>query len=407
MVRAIHRLSARQAETLRKPGRHADGGNLYLAITPQGAKRWVFMYRLHGKQREMGLGSAAKGRVSLTTARNLAQDARDLLAEGRDPITERRALGKVPHRSKTFGEIADEYIKAMRPSWRSAIHASQWEYTLKELAAPLRSKPVNQIETQDILEVLKPLWTRIPETASRLRGRIENVLDAAKASNQRHGENPARWRGHLDKLLAKRAKHTRSHYAALPYDQVKDCIAKLREKNAMTARALEFCILTASRAGETLGARWGEIDLDKALWTIPAARMKAGVEHRVPLATRPLEILKALSKCRLGALVFPGSSPRNSLSETAMRQMLRRIGYANATVHGFRSAFRDWAAEATGFPHQVAEMALAHTISNQVEAAYRRGDLFDKRRKLMAAWAEYIEPREGGKVLALTPQPKR
>lgn len=412
MVREVNRLSARGAETLKTPGRHADGGNLYLAITKAGSRRWVFMYKWNGKQREMGLGSAARGRVPLNKARALAQEARDLLAAGLDPLVAKRAGVGRGGAAKTFGEVADAYIKAMRPSWRSAKHASQWIYTLTELAAPLRGKPVNQIDTPDVLEVLQPLWTRIPETARRLRARIESVLDAAKASNQRQGENPARWRGHLDKLLARRAKHTRGHYAALPYDQIKDCIAKLREGDAstgfsMAARALEFCILTATRSGETLGCRWDEINLDKALWTIPRERMKAGHEHRVPLTDRPLAILRELDALKLAPFVFPGAGIDKPLSEKAMRNHLRSLGYETATVHGFRSAFRDWASETTGFPHPVCEMALAHTIENKAEAAYRRGDLLAKRAELMAAWANFCEPETTGKVIALTQAVKR
>lgn len=402
MARTIGRLSARAAETLRKPGRHADGGNLYLAISPGGARRWTFMYRLNGKQREMGLGSAAKGMVSLTTVRQLAQAARDLLAQGKDPLAERRASPR--SRGKTFGQCADEYIEAMRPSWSSAVHAGQWRYCLTELAAPLRSKPVDQIQTADVLEVLKPVWARTPETASRLRARIESVLDAAKAANERQGENPARWRGHLDKLLPKPTKNGRRHHPALPYDQVADCIAKLRAHQSMTALALEFTILTACRAGEVIGAKWDEVDMDKALWTIPGSRMKIGKEHRVPLTPRALEILKTLHEARTGLYVFPGRNPAKPLNAGAMLRCLREIGYPSITTHGFRSSFRDWAAEATTFPHEVCEQALAHTVGSAVERAYRRTDLFERRRELMAAWADYCEPQRTGKIVVL---PKR
>lgn len=399
MARTIGRLSARTAETLKKPGRHADGGNLYLAITPDGARRWTFMYRYGGKTREMGLGSAAKGMVSLTTARELAQAARDLLREGKDPLAEKRASPK--SRGKTFGQCADEYITAMRSSWTNAVHAHQWEYTLTQLAAPLRGKPVDQIQTADVLEVLKPVWARTPETASRLRARMESVLDAAKAANLRQGENPARWRGHLDKLLPKRPKNGKRHHPALPYDQVSGCISKLGANGSMSALALEFCILTACRAGEVTGAQWTEIDIDKGIWTIPGSRMKAGREHRVPLAPRALEILEALAKLKAGPFVFPGRDPAKPLSPLFLLRCLRKIGYSDITVHGFRSSFRDWAAEATPFPHEVCEQALAHTVGSAVERAYRRTDLFERRRELMTAWAAFCEPVRPSTVLAL------
>jgi len=402
MARAFNRLSARQAETLKTPGRHSDGGNLYLSISKTGSRRWVFLYRLDGRQREMGLGAASKNGVSLATARALAQNARDSIAVGKDPLELKVAVKRSARIGKTFGVMADEHIKSMRPSWKNAKHAAQWTYTLKVLAAPLQAKRVDEIETSHVLEVLKPLWNRVPETASRVRSRIENVLDAARASGHRQGENPARWRGHLDKLLARRAKHTRTRHAALPYPEVPQCVGKLRSRKATAALALEVCILTATRTGETIGAQWSEFDFDKALWIIPSARMKAGTEHRVPLAPRALKILKGLHKLKMGAFVFPGSSPRKPLSNMAMAMLLRRLGYDEITVHGFRSAFKDWASEATNFPHQVSEAALAHTIANKTEAAYSRSDLLVKRAKLMSAWADYCEPEKSAKVIPIT-----
>jgi integrase len=390
--------------TLEKSGRHADGGNLYLKITPDGSRRWVFMYAFGGKQREMGLGSASKGGVSLGIARARATEARTALVAGIDPMTARKeaeqraAISNAP----TFGKMADDYITAMRPSWRHARYAPQWDYTLRILAAPLRPKRVSQIETSDVLEVLQPLWQSRPETARRLRGRIENVLDAAKAKGYRQGENPARWRGHLNLLLPKRQSISKGHYPALSFERMPTFMAKLRETKSLTALALEFTILCATRTGETLGALWDEIDLEKRLWTIPRARMKAGKEHRVPLSDRAVAILKELAKVRHGPFVFPGINAKQPLSAMAMAMYLRRLEWdEKITVHGFRSSFRDWASEATSFPHEVCEAALAHVIKNKAESAYRRGDMLLKRAKLMNAWAEYCEPRITGKVIPL------
>jgi integrase len=407
MRRTINRLSARQVETIKKLGRHADGGNLYLKIMPDG-RRWAFLYKFDGKQREMGLGSASKGGVSLSAARTRAAEARTALASGVDPMAARKeaeqraAITKAP----TFGKFADDYIAVMKPSWRNAKHAAQWSYTLKTLAAPLRAKRIDQVQTADVLEVLQPLWQSLPETAGRLRGRIENVLDAAKAKGLRQGENPARWRGHLSLLLPKRQKLTRKHHAALPYEQLPEFMAKLRDTQSMAAKALELTILTACRTGEAVGARWSEIDLDKRLWVIPSERMKGGKEHRVPLSARAVTLLKDLAKAQRGQFVFPGSNAKRHMSNMAMSMLLRRMEADEVTVHGFRSTFRDWASEQTSFPHETCEHALAHGITNKVEAAYRRGDQFDKRRKLMASWGDYCEPK-AGKVVPLTRAAKR
>jgi integrase len=277
----------------------------------------------------------------------------------------------------------------MQPSWRNAKHAAQWHMTLQKYAAPLRRLPVDQVTTDDVLSVLRPLWQSKPETGSRVRGRIERVLDAAKAHGLRSGENPARWRGHLDQLLPKRQRLTRGHHAAMPYADVPAFMSDLQSRQATAALALEFAILTAARSGEVLGARWDEFDLDRAVWTVPARRTKAGREHRVPLSPRALGIIKRSHEIRTNDFVFAGEKPKKPLSGMAMEMMLRRMKIENATVHGFRSSFRDWAAECTNFPNEVCEAALAHVIENKAEAAYRRGDLFDKRRKLMEAWADY------------------
>jgi integrase len=370
MARKINRLNARAVVAISTRGRHADGGGLYLSISPNGGRRWVFLYRWHGKPTEIGFGSARD--VTLARARELASQARANLAEGVNPKDTRR-----PSEGATFGECADRVIEAMRPSWRNDKHAAQWKMTLREYAAPLRRLPVEQITTDDVLSVLKPLWNEKAETATRLRGRIERVLDAAKAQGLRGGENPARWRGHLDQLLPKRQRLARRHHAAMRYVDVPGFAADLQSRQAGAALALEFAILTAARSGEVLGARRGEFDLDRAIWTVPAERMKGGREHRVPLSGRALKIVKAIFEDRNADFVFADKEASKPLSATALSKLLRRMKIENATVHGFRSAFRDWAAECTNFSNEVCEAALAHTVQNKVEAAYRRSDLFD------------------------------
>ena len=393
MARKINRLNARAAATITRHGRHADGGGLYLSISSNGGRRWVFLFRWHGKPTEIGLGSARD--VTLARARELAAEARARLAEGISPKDARRPSG-----GSTFGECADRLIEAMRPSWRNSKHAGQWEMTLRSYAGPLRRLPVDTITTEDVLSVLKPLWIEKPETASRLRGRIERVLDAAKAQGLRSGDNPARWRGHLDQLLPKRQGLTRGHHAAMNYTKLPAFIADLRARQATAALALEFTILTAARSGEVLRAQWEEFDLDRAVWTIPANRMKAGREHRVPLSKRALKIVQARDEDRGNDFVFGGQKAGKPLSVMALEMVLRRMKIDEVTVHGFRSAFRDWAAECTNFSNEVCEAALAHVIKDKAEAAYRRGDLFDKRRKLMEAWAAYCAAPKVIKVLA-------
>lgn len=382
MARKINRLNGRAVATIVKRGRHADGGGLYLSISPNGGRRWVFLYRWHGKPTEIGFGSARD--VTLARAREVASEARGELAEGINPKDARK-----PTEGATFGECADRVIEAMRPSWRNSKHAAQWTMTLRDYAAPLRRLPADKISTDDVLSVLKPLWQDKPETASRLRGRIERVLDAARAQGLRSGENPARWRGHLDQLLPKRQRLTRGHHAAMAYASVPCFMTDLQAREATAALALEFAVLTAARSGEVLGARWQEFDLDLAMWTVPANRMKAGREHRVPLSRPALKIVKEMHEVRDADFVFPGQQPGKPLSVMALEMVLRRMHIENATVHGFRSSFRDWAAEHTNFANEVCEAALAHVIENKAEAAYRRGNLFDKRRKLMDAWAFY------------------
>lgn len=402
------KLNARKVAALTEPGRYSDGGNLFLHISSNGGKRWIFAYRGAPKpgsknnRYEMGLGSAAPGPhcITLAKARELAEDARRLKKQGIDPLEAKRNAGKAERAIPTFGAFADEYIAAHAPKFRNAKHLAQWEMTLgDEYCRTLRSKALNEIDTEAILAVLQPIWTKVPETAARLRGRIENVLDAAKARGFRDGPNPATWRGHLKTLLPARQRLTRGHHSALAYDELPAFMAGLRARKSLAALALELCILTATRTSEVLNAEWSEIDLEKKVWTIPAIRMKAGHAHRIPLTERALEILKSLPKLDHNPHVFPGHAKGKPLSGMAMTMQLRRMKREDITVHGFRSTFRDWASEQTSFPHETCEHALAHRISDKAEAAYRRGDQFEKRRKLMEAWATWCEPKQGATVV--------
>ena len=311
MARATGLLNARKVETLTKPGRYADGGNLYLAISPNGGRRWTFFYRLGGKRTEMGLGGAGKAGVPLKDARKAADAARALIRSGIDPISVmgKNAREKRDRSIPSFGAFADEYLASHRSKFRNGKHVAQWEMTLTTYREAIRSKPVNAIDTEAVLKVLQPIWTKIPETASRLRGRIENILDAAKAKGFLTGENPARWRGHLKTLLPARQRLTRGHHAALPYDDLPAFMADLRARQSTAALAMELAILTATRSGEVLNAQWREFDLDKAIWTIPAIRMKAGHEHRIPLTARAVDFLKAMTRLHDNDHVFPGNAP--------------------------------------------------------------------------------------------------
>lgn len=389
------KLTARKVETA-KPGKYGDGEGLQLAVSPSGARKWVLRFQWQGKAREMGLGAFPL--VSLEQARDAAREARKLAKAGIDPIADNKREKTVP----TFGELADTVAADLSEGFRNEKHKAQWKMTLEVYAKPLRSLSVNAIETADVLAVLKPLWTAKPETASRLRGRIEKVLNAAKAKGFRSGENPAAWRGHLENLLPKQSMLTRGHHAAMPYADVPAFIAKLRERDATAALALEFTILTAARTGETLEAEWSEFDLHAKVWTVPAPHMKTGRVHRVPLSERAVEILRALEKERVSKFVFPGQKADRPLSGMAMEMVLRRMKVENATVHGFRSSFRDWAGNETPFPRDLAETALSHVIGDKAEQAYRRGDALEKRRALMEAWASYCEPSAASNVVRLT-----
>lgn len=379
-----------------KPGRHADGGGLHLLVKQSGARSWVYRFMLMGKARDIGLGAASGPEaISLAKARDKADALRLKVKAGIDPLEERdreaaealAAAQAAQIAGITFKAVADDYIAENEDGWHNAKHRQQWKNTLATYVYPVIGEvPVAEVKTAQVLQILKPIWKEKPETASRVRGRIETILDAAKAREYREGENPARWRGHIAQILPARSRLTRGHHKAMPYDAVPAFVGELRSRNAMAALALEFAILTAARTSEVLGATWDEVDFDKAVWTIAARRMKAGREHRVPLSPRAIEILeqtKPLGKDRL----FPAERG-GALSSMAMTMLLRRMKL-DCTVHGFRSAFRDWAAESTGYAHEVCEMALAHAIANKAEAAYRRGDLFEKRRRLLADWASY------------------
>jgi integrase len=382
---ARNRLTTTQCNARRKAGKLADGDGLYLQTSPSGAKSFVFVFIRSGRRREMGLGpfGSGTGQVSLAAAREKADEVRQILGRGGDPFSElssRRSTGK------TFGAVADGYIESMRDGWRNEKHSAQWSMTLgNTYCAALRKRPIAEVNTDDVLKVLKSIWTTKAETARRLRGRIERVLDAAKASGERTGENPARLRGHLDLLLPKSERLQRGHHRAVPYQDVPAFIRRLRALNSISALAVEFTVLTAVRSGETRGATWSEIDGD--LWIIPAERMKAGREHRVPLTPRALEIIAAAKKLRMTETVFPGRGGQ-ALSDMSLSAVLRRLK-VEATIHGFRSSFRDWAGDATEFPREIAEAALAHVVGDQTERAYRRGDALARRWQMMEAWATY------------------
>ncbi|HVI15341.1 MAG TPA: integrase arm-type DNA-binding domain-containing protein [Pseudolabrys sp.] len=388
----LHKLT--QADLRRTtPGLYADGGNLYLQVTVNGdsvARSWIFRFAIDGKRREMGLGAVHT--FGLKDARAKAAELRKLVYEGRDPIAERdaqrAALAAASAKRRTFDECVASYSRAHSPKW-SAKHAYQWGSAMTRFASPVLGKlPVDIIDVSFVVRVLEPIWHERPEVASRLRGAIESVLAWATVRQFRSGDNPARWTNHLEELLPSRREILPvEHFAALAYRDVPGLIAKLRERSGIVGRALEFLILTASRSGEVLGARWDEIGLAERVWTVPAERMKSRREHRVPLCDRALAILNEMKLYRRNGFVFP-SERRENLGESPMRELLKRLGY-KATIHGMRSTFRDWAGEQTNFAREVCEAALAHAIGNKVEQTYRRGDALEKRRRLMEAWADF------------------
>jgi integrase len=406
MARAIHRLNTLAVTRAREPGFYADGGGLYLQVSKSNTKSWVFRYVLRGNQHWMGLGSINDW--SLADARERARECRQSLAKGFDPLAARRELEAQQKaeaaRSITFEEAASRYIAVHESAWGNAKHREQWRSTLRAYAYPVIGRvPVSDVDTTMILKILAPAWPTKAETASRVRGRIEAVLDWATVSGMRKGENPARWKGHLAKALPQRSKvRGVKHHAALPYVQLPAFIVELRRREEAVARALELTILTALRTKEVLGACWTEFDFASKVWTVPAERMKGKREHRVPLSEPVLDLLRNLPRLPDSDLLFPGAKAGKHLSHAVMWEALARMGHSDITVHGFRSTFRDWSTEQTNFPNHVCEMALAHTIVNKVESAYRRGDLLKKRRLLMEAWAQYASrPISTGTVLPM------
>ena len=395
MARVIGKLTALKVEKVKQPGMHADGGGLYLRVTPEGARNWVLRYMLDRRPRWMGLGPLAL--YGLQEARAKALDARRKRHEGVDPIEARRAEQARQRldaaKAITFRQCAETYIASHRAGWRNDKHAAHWSATLATYTYPdIGALPVQAIDTALVVKVLEPIWTTKPETAGRVRGRIEAVLDWAKVRDYRAGENPARWKGHLDHLLPARGKVRKvEHHAALPYGELPGFLVVLREHEGIAARALEFTILTAARTGETMFARWTELDLLDKTWTVPAERMKAGREHRVPLSPRALAILEEMQAHRSGddGLVFPGGKPGKPLSNMAFLMLLRRMDRGDLTAHGFRATFKTWASERTGSQNEIVEAALAHVVGSKVEQAYRRGDMFEKRHRLMQQWATF------------------
>lgn len=406
MARQRDRLSARTAQTITAPGMYPDGAGLYLRIGPTGAKSWIYRYRNDGRRHDLGLGPYPD--ISLADARERAGAQRRLKIDGQDPLMVRRsgrdAAKLAAAKAMTFRQCAEAYINAHRATWKNLVHAKQWPSTLGMYVYPaFGDLPVAAVDTGLVMKAIEPIWTTKAETASRVRGRIESVLGWATTAGYRQGDNPARWRGHLENLLpapsrAKRVVRQASgrgeHQSALAYADIGSFMTDLRQREGVAARALEFAILTATRTSEVIRARWNEFNMAERVWTIPGDRMKAGREHRVPLSDRAVELI--------GNAGGP-DEPVFALSNMAMLVLLqKRMGRADLTVHGFRSTFRDWAAERTAFPHEVAEMALAHTVSNAVERAYRRGDLFDKRRQIMDAWARFCAvPAATGQVVAM------
>lgn len=389
---AIHKLTPRKVATA-GVGKHEDGGGLRLVVSATGAKKWVLRITVNGQRREMGLGPLSA--IGLAEARQLATEHRALAHNGIDPIRARRAEQQ---QTPNFTRCAAQYIRAHRRGWRNRKHARQWVTTLKTYVRPvIGSVLVDTIKTEDVLEILSPIWTSKTETAKRVQGRIENILDYAAAHNYRDSLNPARWRGHLDKLLPRPSRvKAPNHHPAMPYADVPAFMVELLGNASVSSSALQFLILTATRTSEALHAQWTEIDLDAGIWIIPAVRMKSRREHRVPLSSGALTVLKSLPRTKKNPYLFPGARYGRPLSNMALLQLMRGMGYGvagdrgNYVPHGFRSSFRDWSGEVSTFPRDVAEMALAHVVRDKVEAAYRRGDLYNKRKEMMQSWADHV-----------------
>lgn len=412
MPRQAKELSALEVGRIKHAGMHAVGGvpGLHLQVLPSGGRSWILRTVMGGKRCQIGLGGYPA--VTLAQAREKARDTREAIEQGRNPIAERataRSALAAQHGSLiTFAEAAAKFITSKSAEWSNSKHAAQWGATLETYAYPTIGKVhVRDVTLAHVVKILEPIWTTKTETASRVRGRIESVLDWATVRGYRHGDNPARWRGHLDKVLPKPTKVTKvEHHTALAVDELSAFMVELRKQAGIAARALEFAILTAARSGEVRGATWSEIDLENAVWTIPAERMKAGKDHRVPLSEGALTLLRSVPRFEGNDLVFV--APRGGvLSDMTLTAVMRRMK-VDAVPHGFRSTFRDWAAERTNYPREVAEMALAHAIGNAVEAAYRRGDLFEKRRRMMGEWATFCSTvRPAGEVVPINQKTKQ
>ncbi len=392
MVRQTRKLSALEVARIKDIGKHPLGEGLYLQVSKSGSRSWLFRYSITKKSTWMGLGSCNV--VSLAEVRAKTLSLRKALLDGVNPLLQKNLLEQAQRLSEakliTFDECANRYISAHKSGWKNKKHISQWENTLKTYVSPVFGNvSIQDVDTALVMRVLEPIWDTKNETADRVRGRIERIIGWATVQKYRIGNNPALWRGHLDNLLAMRKKVRKvEHHSALPFKDLADFMTSLRKIESVASLALEFTILTATRTSEALNAKWDEFNIEDKYWLIPAERMKAGVEHKVPLSEEAVKILRTLEARAINEFVFPGKKKTKPLSNMAMLQIIRRLGF-NVTTHGFRSTFRDWAAECTYFGNEVVEKALAHTISNKVEAAYRRGDLFDKRRKLMNTWAEY------------------
>ncbi len=394
IARAANKLTALGIDKLKTRGRHGDGLGLWLNVGKTGGKSWVFRWTVKGHVREMGIGPYPA--ISLAIARQRAFEYRRMVAIGLNPKTERdRQSGK------SFGETADEYLIAMQSRWTSEKTRKQWISTFTDYCASIRQKPVTDVDTADILKILNPIWGKKSETAARIRMRIEGVLDFAKSNGWRESDNPARWRGHLANILPTRKKLQRGHHPAMDFHALPAFWENLERKEALAARALQLLILTASRTSEILKATWDEFDLDNSLWVIPAERMKAKRDHRIPLTSEAVAILGPLLENRISDYVFPGQNPNKPLSGMSMEMLLRRMKIKGVTVHGFRSTFRDWCGDETSFPREIAEAALAHKVGSDVEQAYRRSDALEKRRRLMQAWADYCTGAKQGKVVNL------
>ena len=378
---------------IKKQAQYGDGKGLWLQVSAFGTRSWLLRYMVAGRARVMGLGPYPE--VSLKEARERAAEARKQIRDGVDPIDARRekkmAAKVEAARLTSFAQCVEEYLETHESAWKNNKHREQWRSTIATYAHPIIGKlPVAAVDTALVLKVLRPIWLKKPETASRLRGRIERILAWATVSEYRQGENPARWRGHLQEMLPAKTKVQKvKHHAALPYADVPAFMAQLRGRDSISARALEFTILNANRTGEVIGAKWEEINFEDKVWTVPASRMKAGKEHRVPLSACAMEILKSLPRERDNPFIFIGGSKGKALSNMAMLELLRGMNGNGYTVHGFRSSFKDWCAETTNYPRELAEAALAHTLPNKVERAYQRGDLLEKRRRLMREWAKF------------------